>query len=235
MNRDFHIIGAIMREGCWTSGHVSSNSPVQDWRQVLSVEPLPASAAAAFSPSFRAAAVVTKSFSKTTCTASFYGFSRCTKVPASRCVTSYSEINLFRSLSLFFSSACKRINRCDAWFAAAPVRPELFGIGWEISHSLHPADLWPCCTSAAPASAAAQRPPARPGAAVEHPNEREREMDALKKDQRRTWYEKKTLSLHCQHTPTIMLTNISYVNTNIYVKKHNSYIIDKWKVWMVNE
>lgn len=93
---------------------------------MLSVELLPASAAAGFSPSFRAAAVVTKSFSDTTSTASFYGFSRCTKVPASRCVTSYSEINLFRSLSLFFSSACKRINGCDARFAAAPVRTGLF-------------------------------------------------------------------------------------------------------------
>lgn len=97
------------------------------------------------------------------------------KVPASWCATSYSEINLFRSLSLFFSSACKRINRCDAWFTAAPVQPGLPGTEWEISHSLHPADLWPCCTSAAPASAAARHPPARPGAAAGHPNERERE------------------------------------------------------------
>lgn len=115
-----------------------------------------------------------KVFRKTTSTASFYGFSRRTKVPASRCVTSYSEINLFRSLSLFFSSACTGINRRDAWFAAAPALPGLFGNEWEISHSLHPADLWPCCTSAAPASAAARRLPARPSAAAEHPNKRER-------------------------------------------------------------
>lgn len=163
---------SFMRGCCWTLCHVSWSSPVQGWHRVLSVELPPASAAAGFSPSSHAAAVVTKSCATTTSTTSLYVFNKCTEPAASRCVTSYSEINLFRSLNLFLSSACKRINRCDAWLAAAPVRQRVFGIEWEISHSLRPADLWPCCTSVAPASAAAQRPPARPGAVAEHPKER---------------------------------------------------------------
>lgn len=42
-----------------------------------------------------------------------------------------------------------------------------------VSHFPLPADPWPCCTSAAPALAAARHPPALPGAAAEHPDERE--------------------------------------------------------------
>lgn len=42
-----------------------------------------------------------------------------------------------------------------------------------VSHFPLPADPWPCCTSVVPALAAAQHPPALPGAAAEHPNERE--------------------------------------------------------------
>lgn len=45
-----------------------------------------------------------------------------------------------------------------------------------VSHFPLPADLWPCCTSVAPALAAAQHPPALPGAAAEHPNEKEGEI-----------------------------------------------------------
>lgn len=41
-----------------------------------------------------------------------------------------------------------------------------------VSHFPLPTDLWPCCTSVVPALAAAQHPPALPGAAAEHPNEK---------------------------------------------------------------
>lgn len=174
----------------------------------------------------------------TTSTTSFYVFKRCTEAPASQCVTSYSEINLFRSLSWFFSSACKRTNRCDAWFAAAPARQGVFGIEWEISHSLRPADLWPCCTSAAPASAAARRPPARPGAAAEHPNARERETGALKKHQRRPWYKKKTsICTVSAHTPShfIKFTNIHYIYICIKKTVTESVWHRRWSTWMNDE
>lgn len=48
-----------------------------------------------------------------------------------------------------------------------------------VSHFLHPADLWPCCTSVVPALAAAQHPPGLPGAAAEHPNEKEGQIKEM--------------------------------------------------------
>lgn len=45
-----------------------------------------------------------------------------------------------------------------------------------VSHFPLPTDLWPCCISVVPALAAAQHPPALPGAAVEHPNEKDGEI-----------------------------------------------------------
>lgn len=51
-----------------------------------------------------------------------------------------------------------------------------------VSHFPLLADLWPCCTSVAPALAATQHPPALPGAAAEHPNEKEREIKEMSRE-----------------------------------------------------
>lgn len=62
--------------------------------------------------------------------------------------------------------------------ASTPVKQakKCYRVKWKsslVSHFLLPADLWPCCTSVVPALVAAQHPPALPGAAAEHPNEKE--------------------------------------------------------------
>lgn len=49
-----------------------------------------------------------------------------------------------------------------------------------VSHFLHPTDLWPCCTSAVPALAATEHPPALTDAAAEHPNEKDGEIKEVK-------------------------------------------------------
>lgn len=52
-----------------------------------------------------------------------------------------------------------------------------------VSHFPLPADLWPCCTSVVPALAAAQHPPALPGAAAEHPNEKEGQIKDMSREE----------------------------------------------------
>lgn len=130
--------------------------------------------------------------------------------------------NLFLSLSLCLSSSCRpkhglyiqyfKPKSASMRIKTSQIIQQVMRKSSLVSHFLLPADLWPCYTSAAPASAAARPPPAPPGAAAVHPNETEKKIEEVKT-------QTQIKCIHLPHLLHIYCTHFSFFSISIRGKR----------------